>query len=79
MLPIRSLTITVDPASRSSPVEILNRWHGLIDVQIWEEGDFLPMDGRIQHGACNASDVNVSIRRPDKVRTGIISLVLFCI
>ncbi len=42
-LPLRSLTIAVDPASRSSPLEILQRWNdtGLIEMRLWNDDDFL--------------------------------------
>ena len=42
-LPLRSLTVAVDPASRSSPLDILQRWNktGLIEVQLWNDDDFL--------------------------------------
>jgi len=61
MLPLRSLIVTVDPASRSSPAKILEQWHTLmgLDVQIWEDKDFLPQvdsKGPIRHGACDSTD-----------------------
>jgi len=60
-LPLRSLIVTVDPASRSSPKEILDRWKSFMDVTIWEEKDFLPeVDGHgmIEHGACETGANN---------------------
>ncbi len=65
MLPLRSLIVAVDPGSRTSPASILDRWKQLmgLDIQLWEEADYLPhmnKIGRIEHGACNASDPNVS-------------------
>mmetsp|Transcript_18255 Transcript_18255/g.39446 ORF Transcript_18255/g.39446 Transcript_18255/m.39446 type:complete len:656 (+) Transcript_18255:76-2043(+) len=55
ILPLRSLTVAVDPASRSSPAAILDRWRQLmgLDVQLWEEKVYMPYGG---DGACNASD-----------------------
>ena len=42
-LPLRSLIVAVDPASRSSPSEILSRWNNsrLLDVQLWNDDDYL--------------------------------------
>mmetsp|Transcript_12895 Transcript_12895/g.21127 ORF Transcript_12895/g.21127 Transcript_12895/m.21127 type:complete len:607 (+) Transcript_12895:42-1862(+) len=42
-LPLRALTVAIDPASRSSPLEILQRWNdtGLIEMQLWNDDDFL--------------------------------------
>src|SRR5210317_1643554 len=42
-LPLRSLIVAVDPASRSSPFEILSRWNNsrLLDVQLWNDDDYL--------------------------------------
>ena len=62
VLPLRHLTVAVDPASRSSPAEILERWKGLINVKIWGEEDFLPKydgRGRIGRGACDPGDPKV--------------------
>ena len=61
-LPLRHLTVAVDPASRSSPSEILGRWEGMIDVQVWGEEDYLPESdgrGRIGRGPCDAGDPKV--------------------
>lgn len=33
-LPLRSLTVAVDPASRSSPLDILQRWNDTIFILI---------------------------------------------
>lgn len=54
-LPLRSLIVAVDPASRSSPNEILMRWYeelGL-DVRPWSEKKYLPNKMR---GACRHND-----------------------
>ena len=44
-LPLRSLIVAVDPASRSSPSEILSRWNNSIatslDVHLWNDDDYL--------------------------------------
>lgn len=42
-IPLRSLTIAVDPASRSSPLEILQRWNdtGLMEMRLWNDEDYL--------------------------------------
>lgn len=42
-LPLRSLTVAVDPASRSSPLGILQRWNdtGLMEMQLWNDDDYL--------------------------------------
>ena len=62
VLPLRHLTVAVDPASRSSPAEILKRWEGLIDVRVWGEEDYLPESdgrGRIGRGPCDPGDAKV--------------------
>ena len=62
VLPLRHLTVAVDPASRSSPAEILGRWEGLIDVRVWGEEDYLPESdgrGRIGRGPCDPGDAKV--------------------
>lgn len=54
-LPLRSLIVAVDPASRSSPNEILMRWYeemGL-DVRPWTEKKYLPPNMR---GPCTSDD-----------------------
>jgi len=38
-LPLRHLTVLVDEESRTSPIEILNRWRDRIDVRVWNEND----------------------------------------
>eukprot|EP00984_Skeletonema_dohrnii_P019022 scaffold9019_cov67-Skeletonema_dohrnii-CCMP3373.AAC.1 len=42
-LPLRSLTVAVDPSSRSSPLDILRRWNdtGLMEMQLWNDDDYL--------------------------------------
>lgn len=42
-LPLRSLTVAVDPLSRSSPLGILRRWNdtGLMEMQLWNDDDYL--------------------------------------
>lgn len=52
LLPLRYLTVAVDPASRSSPSAILNRWNNsddngiYLDVQIWNDEDYLKIKDR---------------------------------
>jgi hypothetical protein len=75
ILPLRSLTIAIDPASRTLPLDIIKRWAGELPnlvVNIWEDRDFLPREdstGVIEHGPCNATehDGEVSWRGPYKV------------
>ena len=59
VLPLGALTVAVDPASRSSPEDILNRWrtHMGVDARVWEEKRYMQYGG---DGACNASDPKVS-------------------
>mmetsp|Transcript_28889 Transcript_28889/g.45489 ORF Transcript_28889/g.45489 Transcript_28889/m.45489 type:complete len:609 (+) Transcript_28889:41-1867(+) len=42
-IPLRSLTVAVDPASRLSPLDILRRWNdtGLMEMQLWNDDDYL--------------------------------------
>jgi len=56
-LPLRSLIITVDPASRSHPNDILLRFHNELglEVKVWSEKKFLPPQMR---GPCNSNDTN---------------------
>ena len=59
ILPLRSLIVAVDPASRSSPQSILDRYSCLMDVTIWNDNDYLPEKdgyGVLLHGACNPND-----------------------
>ena len=61
MLPLRSLIVAVDPASRSSPQSILDRYSSssLMDVTIWNDDDYLPEKdgyGVPLHGACDPND-----------------------
>ena len=61
MLPLRSLIVAVDPASRSSPQSILDRYSSssLMDVTIWNDDDYLPEKdgyGVSLHGACDPND-----------------------
>lgn len=60
--PLRSLTVAVDPASRSSPAAILGRWRDLagMEVQIWDEGKYMPRG--VGYGPCDGSDPGVSLR-----------------
>ena len=57
-LPLRSLIVAVDPASRSSPANILNTWREVmgLDVQIWKEERYMPYGG---DGACDKSNPKV--------------------
>ena len=57
ILPLRSLILTVDPASRTSPADILHRWtlETELEVTIWEEDEFLPYkdgSGVLDRGPC---------------------------
>ena len=61
ILPLRSLIVAVDPASRSSPKSILDRYSSssLMDVTIWNDDDYLPEKdgyGVPLHGACDPND-----------------------
>jgi len=64
ILPLRSLIVAVDPGSRSSPKEILDRWTSTemntgLDIMMWEEEDYLPQvdshGHRIVLGACDVA------------------------
>lgn len=50
VLPLRSLIITIDPASRTSPLDILNRWRRELEIIVWEEEEFLPEIDRAHSG-----------------------------
>ena len=50
VLPLRSLVITIDPASRTSPLDILNRWRRELEIIVWEEEEFLPEIDRAHSG-----------------------------
>jgi len=42
VLPLRSLTVAVDPASKNQPNEILSRWSDMgVDIKIWRDEDYL--------------------------------------
>jgi len=41
---LRHLIVTSDPTSRTSPLEILDRWRDRINIHVWNETDFLPAD-----------------------------------
>ena len=73
MLPLRSLIITIDPASRTSPLDILNRWRKELEIIVWEEEEFLPEidsahSGVILRGAC----------KPDEHEDGVSSVANGC-
>jgi hypothetical protein len=40
VLPLRHLVVVIDPDSKTSPREILDRWKGLMRIDIWEEEFF---------------------------------------
>ena len=42
-LPLRSLTVAVDPASRSSPLDLSQRWNdtNFMEIQLWNDSDYL--------------------------------------
>lgn len=42
VLPLRHLVIVSDPLSRTSPVPILERWKGMIEIEEWHDPEFLP-------------------------------------
>jgi hypothetical protein len=42
VLPLRQLILVRDPSSRTSPVGILNRWKGRIDITEWTDDRVLP-------------------------------------
>eukprot|EP00934_Nitzschia_sp_Nitz4_P009245 Nitzschia sp. Nitz4//scaffold225_size51843//9625//12995//NITZ4_006892-RA/size51843-snap-gene-0.8-mRNA-1//-1//CDS//3329542666//9235//frame0 len=39
---LRTLIVAVDPTSKTSPSEILGRWHGLMEIQEWSDETFMP-------------------------------------
>ncbi|KAL3930574.1 MAG: hypothetical protein SGBAC_011704 [Bacillariaceae sp.] len=41
---LRTLIVTSDPNSRTSPQPILDRWKGLIDIEYWNESRFMDPD-----------------------------------
>jgi Glycosyl transferase family 2 len=42
VLPLRHLIVAVDPRSRTSPAEILNRWQDAMDITVWwNDTDFV--------------------------------------
>ena len=43
-LPLRRLIVGIDPKSKTSPIQILNRYQsrGLINITLWNDEDFLP-------------------------------------
>jgi hypothetical protein len=48
VLPLRSIIVAVDPASRYQPNEILNRWVPMgMEVEIWEDADYLGNQGGV--------------------------------
>ena len=58
ILPLRSLIVAIDPASRTSPVNILSRWTNstmMMDIVIWDNEDYY-MPPEQPRGACDASD-----------------------
>eukprot|EP01082_Thalassiosira_pseudonana_P006177 g5718.t1 g5718 contig2:1144263-1144715(-) len=57
---LRSLIVAVDPASRSSPSEILSRWidTGMLEVDVWEDDDYM-IQGQQGHGLCDATNPKV--------------------
>jgi hypothetical protein len=59
MLPLRSLIVAVDPASRSSPSEILSRWKdmGMMEVDVWEDDDYFTTEQG--SGLCDATNPKV--------------------
>ena len=40
VLPLRHLVVVIDPDSKTSPRKILDRWKGLMQIDIWEESHF---------------------------------------
>lgn len=44
VLPLRNLIVVIDPESKTSPRNILDRWssRGLMDIRIWKDEDFMP-------------------------------------
>eukprot|EP01082_Thalassiosira_pseudonana_P005875 g5712.t1.2.5e174189 g5712 g5712.t1 contig2:1134797-1136743(+) len=59
MLPLRSLIVAVDPASRSSPSEILSRWKdtSMLEVDVWEDDDYFTKEQG--SGLCDATNPKV--------------------
>ncbi|KAL7479222.1 hypothetical protein ACHAW6_004965, partial [Cyclotella cf. meneghiniana] len=53
VLPLRSLIVAIDPASRHQPTEILSRWAGMgVEIDTWNDTHYLGNDG----GVCNSTD-----------------------
>lgn len=75
VLPLRTLILTIDPASRSSPTSILDRWMNNmnvddmlgLDIIVWNETDYLPRvdvgTGITLHGSCRDDDDGASKRK----------------
>ena len=42
VLPLRELIVVKDPTSKTSPDTIFQRWKGRIDIETWNETDFIP-------------------------------------
>jgi len=42
VLPLRDLIVVKDPTSKTSPDKIFQRWKGRINIETWDEGDFIP-------------------------------------
>ncbi len=55
-LPLRSIIVAIDPNSRSSPNDILDRWAPMgLEVEIWDQDVYLPADLLRSHGICNSN------------------------
>mmetsp|Transcript_30876 Transcript_30876/g.46878 ORF Transcript_30876/g.46878 Transcript_30876/m.46878 type:complete len:886 (-) Transcript_30876:79-2736(-) len=54
VLPLTHLIIAVDPASKTSPLHVLERWKGMIDIQVWNDTtiDFKVPQHRIDEPKC---------------------------
>ncbi|KAL3800629.1 hypothetical protein HJC23_006091 [Cyclotella cryptica] len=60
VLPLRSLIVAVDPASRHQPTEILSRWPKMgIEIDTWNDTHYLGNDG----GVCKSKDSSVCKQR----------------
>ncbi len=42
-LPLRRLVVAIDPRSRTSPSEILQRWQPFMNITEWQDNDYFPL------------------------------------
>ncbi|CAB9515100.1 expressed unknown protein [Seminavis robusta] len=41
VIPLRYLVVVIDPSSVTSPLQILDRWKDLMEIEIWHDKDFI--------------------------------------